>query len=121
MWKATKSSDFKYWEYVLVYVDYVLWISEHPEKVMDTIKIVYRLKEYATGKIYGPQERYIWSNIRKTTLEDGEYYRYMSPYEYTEEAINNVNTELKKSGKIQNNNVKGPMDSGYQPELDVSL
>ena len=53
MWKATKSNGFKYWEYVLIYVDDVLCISKQPEKVTETIKTVYRLKEDDKGKSYG--------------------------------------------------------------------
>ena len=53
MQKATKSNGFKYLEYLLIYVDAMLWISEHPEKFMDTIKSVYLLKEDTTGKAYG--------------------------------------------------------------------
>ena len=41
---------------------------------MDTIKSVYSLKEDATGKSYGPPERFLGSNICKTTLEDGKDY-----------------------------------------------
>ena len=39
---------------------------------------------------------------------------------YMKEAVNNVKTELKNAGKVLIGNVKGPMDSGYRLELDVS-
>ena len=120
MRKATKSNGFKYWEYVLIYVDDVLCVSEHPKKVMETLKSVYRLKEDASGKTYGPPDRYLGANIGKTTLEDGKDYWHMSSDDYVKEAVRNVKTELAKSKQILKRNVKGPMASGYRPELDVS-
>ena len=34
MQKATNSNGFRYWEYVLIYVDDVLCVSENPDKVI---------------------------------------------------------------------------------------
>ena len=41
MQKVAKSNGLKYWEYVLIYVENVLCFSEHPVKVIETIKSVY--------------------------------------------------------------------------------
>ena len=44
MRKATKSNGLKYWEYILVYVDDVLVISEHPDRIMDGIAGAFTIK-----------------------------------------------------------------------------
>jgi hypothetical protein len=45
MRKATKADGFKYWEYVLVYVDDILALSHDAESIMKNLAALYRLKE----------------------------------------------------------------------------
>ena len=59
---------------------------------METIASVYLLKDYDTGKTYGPLERYLGDNIGKTILEYGENYWYMSSDDYMKESTKNINT-----------------------------
>eukprot|EP00978_Attheya_sp_CCMP212_P038405 scaffold190140_cov34-Attheya_sp.AAC.2 len=65
---ATKLDGFKYYEYVLIYVDDILALGEHPEKVMISLSEIYRLKkDKKTGKAYAPPERYLGANILAST------------------------------------------------------
>lgn len=43
--EACKPNGFDYYEYILVYVEDLLVISHQAYKVMETIKVAYRLKE----------------------------------------------------------------------------
>ena len=45
MRKATKPDGDTYWEYVLIYVDDILVISHKPDKIMNCLSELYRLKE----------------------------------------------------------------------------
>ena len=47
---ATKSTGEQYYEYVLTYVDNILAISEHPDKLMELLKRTYLLKPESVGK-----------------------------------------------------------------------
>eukprot|EP00978_Attheya_sp_CCMP212_P043703 scaffold289776_cov54-Attheya_sp.AAC.1 len=61
---ATKLDGFKYYEYILIYVDDILALGEHPEKVMISLSEIYQLKkDKKTGKTYAPPERYLGANI----------------------------------------------------------
>ena len=42
---ASKPDVFQYYKYILVYVDDILAISHQPYRIMNTIKIAYRLKD----------------------------------------------------------------------------
>ena len=42
---ATKPNGYKYYEYVLIYVDDILCISHQAEKVMETLGSLYRIKK----------------------------------------------------------------------------
>eukprot|EP00978_Attheya_sp_CCMP212_P010976 scaffold26772_cov27-Attheya_sp.AAC.1 len=56
---ATKLDGFKYYEHVLIYVNDILALGEHPEKVMISLSLseIYRLKkDKKTGKAYAPPE-----------------------------------------------------------------
>ena len=53
MQKSTKSNLFKHWEYLLIFVDNILCVSEHLDKVTENIKNVYRLKGETSGKTHG--------------------------------------------------------------------
>jgi hypothetical protein len=93
---ATKEDGFKYYQYILVYVDNILIIAHKPMPIMATIQKAYRLKD---------ETRQVWS---------------MNCIQYLREAIKNVESELAKSNYVLRGKPNTPMQTGYRPELDVS-
>jgi hypothetical protein len=124
MREATKPDGFKYWEYVLIYVDDILAVSHDPESIMKNLSALYRLKEDPkTKKGYHAPDRYLGANVGKFEIPgntSGKTHWYMSADDYVKSAVANVETELDKVGKKLLNKVASPMTSGYRPELDVS-
>jgi hypothetical protein len=116
-YKAAKKEDgFKYYQYILVYVDDILVIAQKLMPIMATIQKAYRLKEepclpkdYLGAKIKNwsiPNEtRQVWS---------------MNCTQYLKEAVKNVENELAKSNYVLRGKPNTPMQSGYRPELDIS-
>ena len=51
----------------MVYVDGLLYIHYDPEKFMNELKVVYRLKYGSLG----PPNQYLGSNVERAKLEDG--------------------------------------------------
>ncbi len=49
IWQAVKPNGFHYYEILLVYVDDILCVSHQPEKTMEQIKQLYRLKDDSIG------------------------------------------------------------------------
>jgi hypothetical protein len=118
---ATKPDGFRYYEYVLLYVDDTLVISHNPMAIMQALQQEYRLKDNA---IESPT-RYLGADIGKYRFDDEpDKTRWtMSSDRYVKEAIRNVETELKASGSSLPtvSSKKGtPIKSGYRPELDFS-
>ena len=62
-------------------------------KVIETIKILYRLEKGALGKIYGPLQRYLGDNISRITLDDGKDYWHMWLDKYVKESVSNIKTD----------------------------
>ena len=61
MKKAVKPNGFKYWEYLLVFVDDILLVSHDTTATMDALKKIYRLKEDSVG----PPKRYLSATIKR--------------------------------------------------------
>jgi hypothetical protein len=110
----TKPDGFKYWEYVLCYVDDVLVISHDPKKVMDYLDSCYTMK---AGSVKEPDE-YLGAQIRKHNLDGKEVWA-MSSDLYVKRAIADVEMELSHIGQTLRNKVSTPLSSGYRPEFDT--
>ena len=114
---AVKPDGFKYYEYILVYVDDILLISHDAKALGDYLSTQYRLKE-------GPEKpkRYLGADIHEVIFpyEPNTTRWAMSSYTYVKEAINNVENELKLVNKYLSNKAKTPLPKDYRPELDSS-
>jgi hypothetical protein len=119
---AIKPDGYKYYEYVLIYVDDILCCSHKAKDIMDTLAGLYRLKEDPkTGKKYDKPTRYLGANLCEYKLDDDmNTYWSISAEEYVKEAVRNVEAELDKVGMKFNSRIQGPMATGYKPELDVT-
>ena len=61
-----------YWEYVLIYVDDILVISEKPTPVMETLEKLYRLKtDPHTGGKYDVPDVYLGTGVGNFNLRMG--------------------------------------------------
>ena len=73
---ANTSDGSKYWEYVLLYVDDVLIVSEHGEKVLrEELGKYFELKEESIG----PPSFYLGGKLRKVTLDSGKNHGLLDP------------------------------------------
>ena len=117
---AVKPNGFKYYEYVLCYVDDILAISHAPQAIMDHLSSKYTLKE---GSVK-PPDTYLGADIKEfkiTDSDDPDKVRWaLSSETYVKRVIGDVEQELDKAGKRLRSKVTTPISQGYRPELDVS-
>jgi hypothetical protein len=111
----TKPDGFKYWEYVLCYVDDVLVVSHEPQKVMDHLNSRYTMKE---GSVKPPDE-YLGAQIRRYNIDGKEVWS-MSSDLYVKRAIVDVETELGYLGQTLRNKASTPLSNKYRAELDTT-
>ena len=57
----TNKDGYKYWSYMLVYIDDCLTVHHDPEPVMEELKSLYKLK----NDTYGEPKRYLGANVEK--------------------------------------------------------
>ena len=69
----------------------------------------------------GSPDIYLGTKLKKTRLENGVEAWGMSPSKYVQEAVRNVEEQLKKGSKPGlSKRASTPLPAGYVPELDVS-
>ena len=116
--KHSRGSD--YYEYILLYTDDALAISENAEQLLrQGIGKYFELKE----KSIGPPKIYLGSGVREVTLENGATAWAFSPSQYVQAAVKNVETYLSNQDtewKRIPSRAETPMQTNYRPELDVS-
>ena len=84
---ATKEDGTPYWEYVLLYVDDCLVVSENPERIIrDQIGKYFVVKEESIGEL----DHYLGGKVRKVELENGARCLAFSSLQYVQEACRNV-------------------------------
>ena len=113
---AIKSDGTEYYEYVLLYTDDTLVISERAENVLRSeIGKYFELKEESIG----PPKLYLGGHMRKVTLENGVKAWAFSSSQYVQSAVKNVERFITLRGwKLPRANT--PIRTVYRPELDVS-
>lgn len=114
---ATKEDGTEYYEYILVYTDDLLAISEHPRKLLEAIGGAYPLKD---GSITKPTVL-VGATIEEFTIPgDSRPCWSMGSQQYLKEAIRNVEKWLSDRDSQLKSKVNSPLPSQYSPELDVS-
>jgi hypothetical protein len=111
---AVKPDGFKYYEYILCYVDGVLSISADPKKTMRRIQEDFKLKD---DKIAEP-DVYLGATVAKTSLDNGQTCWTMSPEQYVKAAVTNVEEDLAKHGKRLPSKCVTPFSCNYAPWLE---
>jgi len=113
---AIKSDGFKYYEYVLCYVDDVLCISDNPMATMEGIQKKFKLKD---DKIE-PPDMYLGAGLTKMHNESNLECWAMSSDQYCAAAVANVTESLNKKGLRLPSKCVTPLANGYRPEVDVT-
>ena len=118
---AEKSDGTTYYEYELLYVDDALVISENVEEILrEEIGKYFELKEESIGR----PSLYLCGHVHQVKLDNGVDAWSFSSSQYVQTAVKNVEEWLSKRGdgrwKLPSK-AETPMQSTYQPELDISL
>ena len=114
---AKRASGEEYYEYVLLYVDDVIVISEHAEKVIrDEIGQEWTLKEESIG----PPSKYLGGMLRLVTLANGVQAWAFGSCQYVHAAVRNVMDHLRKKGDCLPTRVQTPLSCKYRPEIDIT-
>ena len=121
--RAEKTGDgHEYYSYIVVYVDDVLCIHQHPDRVLSMINRDYRLKEPPE-----PPSMYLGADISKYHIPGsppGTYCWAMSADSHIQKALDIVKNRLKECGvmfKTSNKTAEHPFSSqSYRPELDLT-
>ena len=114
---AKKADGAEYYEYVLLYTDDVLVISERGEDVLrNGIGKYFELKEESIG----PPDRYLGGRLRKVMLENGVQAWAFGSSQYVQEAVKNVEQYLARRDRKLPAKAETPIRTSYRPELDVS-
>jgi len=114
---AVKDSGEEYWEYVLLYVDDALCISDNGRHVLE--KEIGKYFYIKDGSV-GPPTIYLGNKVSKVTLANGQQAWAFSSSQYVQNAVKNIETYLKKQGKALPTKAPSPFSNDYRPELDVS-
>ena len=106
----------EYYEYVLLYVDDCLVVSQHPGEILKRLGKYFTLKEGSVGE----PDLYLGAKIAKVELPNGVVAYSWSASKYVQEAIRNLERELNKLGIKLRNNVNTPLSPNYRSECDLS-
>ena len=121
MWMrpAIKSDGNTYYEYILLYVDDALVVSENAESILgNKLGRYFHLKEESIG----PPTVYLGGRGHKVQLENGVWTWSFSSSQYVQSTIKNVEAYV---GRPENSHLKipskaeTPLTTSYRPELDV--
>ena len=114
---AIKADGQEYYEYVLLYTDDVLCISENPEKIIRSqIGKYFELKEESIG----PPKIYLGGHMRRVTLENGVKAWTFSSSQYVQASVKNVEEYICKRGWKLPSKADTPITTTYRPELNTS-
>lgn len=113
---AVRENGFKYWEYILCYVDDILAISDDPHKLLSSVQLKFKLKD---DKMEEP-EMYLGSEVSKMNNENGDECWALSSDKYCAAMVKNIEETLGKRGLRLPSKCSLPLTTGYKPELDCT-
>jgi hypothetical protein len=118
MREATKPDGHSYYEYVLLYTDDCLVVSHKGEEVLrNEIGKYFVLKEESIG----PPDIYLGGKLREVELENGNNAWAFGLSQYVQAAVANVEQHLQQRNLMLPTRVNAPLQTGYRPEMDVTL
>ena len=113
---ATNKEGYKYWAYMLVYVDDCLLVHHASGPEMEKLKSRYKLK----NDFYGGPTRYLGANVEKYQIpKTGEKYLSMYAYDYIKESCKMVRGWSENDDRKFKNNRDDAMHAKYRPEIDI--
>ena len=114
---ATKSDGSPYYEYVLLYTDDALVVSERGEQILrDELGRYFELKEGSVG----PPNIYLGGKLRKVDLANGASAWAFGSSQYVKQAVANVESHLSTTTQSLPTRANTPIQTSYRPELDTS-
>ena len=117
-WKPMVRPDdgFKYYAYVLLYVDDCIAIHHDGEGALREIDKYFAMKKDSIGD----PDVYLGAKLRKTQLDNGVYAWGLSPSKYVQESVRNAELYLAENfgGRKLPKRVNGPWPTDYLAELD---
>ena len=114
---AKKNDGSEYYEYVLLYTDDALVISDNGESILrNEIGKYFELKESSIG----PPKIYLGGHVRKVELSNGVKCYAFSSSQYVQAAVSNVEETLKDKEMRLPTRAETPIRTEYRPELDTS-
>ena len=116
MCAAKNSNGEDYYEYVLLYTDDALVVSEHPKECLLEIDKYFPMKK---GSIDTPR-LYLGGKISQVQLPNGVIAYALSMSQYVREAIENIERTIKQRGLALNKKAQTPFTTDYSPEIDGS-
>ena len=111
-----KKNGKEYYEYLPVYGDGILCLSENTKPIMEEIGALCCLKENSVG----PPERYLGADTKILQMKSGVQCWIMSPDSYVREAISNVELLMEQDGNRKRRPMTPFPNMNYKPELDTS-
>ena len=111
-----RKTNEEYWEYILLYVDDALAISEEPDAALHEIGKYFKLKPGSVG----PPKLYLGAKMAISELPNGSKAYSMSPSKYIQDTLKNVERKIKEHGYELHSSAKTPLAKKYRPEIDVS-
>ena len=116
MRRAVKDNGDDYWEYMLLYVDDALCISEYPKEALMEIDKYFMMKPDSINvpKIY------LGAKITLEELPNGVKAWSISSSKYIQDSVKNLERKMEEKGLKLRPGVKAPLSNNYRPELDAS-
>ena len=117
---AKRSDGSDYYEYILLYTDDCLVLSENPEQLLrQELGRYFTLKEESIG----PPKIYLGGSVRKVQLDNGVECWTFSSSQYVQAAVKNVEDYLSKRDDDKWRlpaKAETPLRTTYRPELDTT-
>ena len=92
MRSATRADGQDYFEYILLYVDDCLCISENPKPALLQIDKYFPIKPASLG----PPKKYLGGTVSKIQLQNGVHAWAFSSSQYVHEAVKSLEEHLEK-------------------------
>jgi hypothetical protein len=113
---ATKSDGETYYEYVLMYVDDILAMSQDAQAILKEVQGTFKFKN---DKIE-PPEFYLGAKLQKKEI-NGYHCWTITSQDYVKAAVQNVEEVIKQNGRrLPTSHIDTPMNITYAPELDIT-
>ena len=121
MREAVMDNGTPYYEYMLLYVDDTLCLSEHPKEALLELNKYFGLKKDKKGNpLIETPKIYLCGKLSQVQLPNGVIAWAISSSQYVQEAVRNIEDHLKRQGTSMRKGTNSPLSQGYHPECDIS-